>query len=166
MHKKPIVLIGPMGVGKTTLGKKLARRLELPFLDTDQILVNKHGPISEIFQQLGEPEFRKLEELAVAEALKDLTVVSTGGGAVLSEVTQQLLSKATVIYLETDGRHINSRLGKGNRPLLKNGFEDWKRIYDERRPIYEKLANITVNTSRQGLKASIDEICERLTANE
>jgi shikimate kinase len=166
MPSKPIVLIGPMGVGKTTIGKKLAKRLELPFIDTDQVLIGKYGPISQIFEEHGEDHFRKLEEIEVAESLGARGVISTGGGAVLSPETQKRLRKAIVIYLETDGRHIGSRLSKGNRPLLKNGFEDWKKIYAERRPIYEKLADITINTSKQGLRATLDEICERLDRDE
>lgn len=162
MPNKPIVLIGPMGVGKTTIGKKLAKRLELPFTDTDQSLIGKYGPIRDIFDKHGESYFRKLEEQEVADSLKDTAVISTGGGAILSTETQNRLAKAIVIYLETDGRHISSRLSKGNRPLLRNGFEDWKRIYAERKPIYEKLADITITTSNRGLRATLDEICERL----
>lgn len=162
MQDKPVVLIGPMGVGKTTIGKKLAKRLELPFIDTDQSIISKHGDISEIFNLRGEQFFREIEESEVASALTKPAVVSTGGGAVLSIRTQTNLKSAIVIYLETDGKHIISRLSKGNRPLLQNGLEDWQRIYESRRALYENLADITINTSKQGLRSIVDEICGKL----
>jgi len=160
-----VVLIGPMGVGKTTVGKKLARVLKRPFLDTDSLVVAKHGEISEIFKNSGEPVFRSFEEQAVAEAIAAPAVVATGGGAVLSEATRALLTeKAVVIYLSTDGRHIKARLVGGKRPLVQNGFDDWIRIYEERKPIYEAAANFTVNTSGKTLAAIIADIREKLGA--
>ena len=155
-----------MGVGKTTIGKKLARALKLPFIDTDALIVAEHGPIPEIFAQRGESEFRRLEEEAVNAALAEPAVVATGGGAVLSELTRSRLGKATVVYLSTDGRHMASRLANGNRPLLQNGIEDWRRIYDERKPIYEQVADLTVNTSNQSMASALDEIKTRLEAND
>lgn len=163
MQRKTIVLIGPMGVGKTTIGKKLARRLETIFVDTDQLITStyKQSP-AEIIQTDGEQVFRLREEAILAEALKHQAVISTGGGAVLSGNSQRALQEHTVIYLATDGRHMRSRLLGGNRPLLKNGFEDWKRIYEERKPLYENLADIEIDTSNKPLSALVNEICERL----
>ncbi|WP_138315508.1 shikimate kinase [Rhodoluna limnophila] len=161
-----IVLIGPMGVGKTTVGRKLAKILELPFTDTDNLITDEHGSISEIFESRGESAFREIEEIAVKKALSQPGIVATGGGAVLSERNQAELGKATVIYLSTDGKHMGSRLRNGNRPLLKNGLSDWRRIYDSRRSTYEKLADIEVNTSGQPLAATIAEIREKLDIND
>ena len=157
-----VVLIGPMGVGKTTVGKKLAKALKRPFVDTDAIVVAKHGEISEIFAKLGEPAFREFEEDAMVVALGRPAVVATGGGAVLSELTRTRLQQAIVVYLSTDGRHIKSRLIGGKRPLVKNGFDDWTRIYEERKPVYEAVADITINTSGQALSATVTEIKEKL----
>ena len=157
-----VVLVGPMGVGKTTVGKKLAKALKVPFIDTDAVVVAEHGEISHIFETQGEPAFRALEEAAVAAAITEPAVVATGGGVVLSEVTRERLKAATVVYLSTDGRHIKSRLTGGKRPLLKNGFDDWTRIYDERKPIYESVADITINTSGQSLAATLAAIKEQL----
>lgn len=158
-----IVLVGPMGVGKTTVGKKLARQLKLPFIDTDAVIVAEHGEISKIFETQGEPVFRRYEEDAMAHAISAPAVVATGGGAVLSELTRERLAEqATVVYLSTDGRHIKSRLVGGKRPLVKNGFEDWTRIYEERKPIYAAVADHTVNTSGQSLSATIGEIKQKL----
>ncbi len=164
---QPLVLVGPMGVGKTTIGKKLARALQLDFIDTDAALVAQLGSISEIFEQHGEPKFRELEEQAVAEALKKVAVIATGGGAVMSPTTQMALkSQATVCYLSTDGRHMASRLSNGNRPLLTNGIDGWKDIYEQRRSTYEGVANFEIDTSSKPLAAIVQEIKSQLGINE
>ena len=157
-----VVLIGPMGVGKTTIGRKLAKALKVPFIDTDNLITDEHGPIPAIFEERGEPEFRRLEEKAMDRAIRETAVVATGGGAVLSELTRKRLRDVTVVYLSTDGKHIASRLQHGSRPLLQNGVEDWRRIYQERKPIYQSVADFEVNTSGQPISASIKEIIEKL----
>lgn len=162
MVTRPVVLIGPMGVGKTTIGKKLARKLEIPFVDTDQLVSKQHGPIQKIFETEGEPAFRGYEEVAVAQALQAIQVVATGGGSVLSGVNQRSMQSAIVIYLSTNGLHMKSRLAKGDRPLLQNGISDWKRIYDERKPLYERLCDIEVDCSAASLSATIATICVKL----
>jgi shikimate kinase len=162
MLQRPIVLIGPMGVGKTTIGKKLGRRLDLPFVDTDVIVTNAHGEIPEIFEKEGEAAFRNYEEQALREALEVVQVVATGGGAVLNGTNQRMLENATVIYLSTSGLHMKSRLANGNRPLLKNGISDWKEIYESRKPLYERLATFEIDTSAAGLGKTMDAICEKL----
>lgn len=162
MLNRPVVLIGPMGVGKTTIGKKLAKRLEVPFVDTDVLITNAHGEIPEIFENQGEAIFRTYEEKALKDALTANQVVATGGGAVLSGVNQRALETATVIYLSTNGLHMRARLSNGNRPLLKNGMTDWKEIYESRKPLYERLATFEIDTSAAGLGKIIDTICEKL----
>ena len=157
-----IVLIGPMGVGKTTIGRKLAKALKLQFIDTDNLITDEHGPIPAIFEERGEPVFRRLEETALEMAIRSNAVVATGGGAVISELTRKRLKAVTVIYLSTDGKHIASRLKNGNRPLIQNGVEDWRRIYDERKPLYLETADFEINTSGQPINASIKDIIERL----
>jgi shikimate kinase len=157
-----IVLIGPMGVGKTTVGRKLAKSLKLPFQDTDAIIVRDHGPIPAIFETLGESAFRKYEESAIQEAISVSGVVATGGGAVLSDLNRKNLRAATVVYLSTNGRHIASRLRGGTRPLVTSGVDDWKRIYQERKPTYESIADLQIDTSGQSLAATVAEIRKRL----
>ena len=157
-----IVLVGPMGVGKSTVGKKLARTLGVPFTDTDVMISKAHGNIDQIFAEQGEDKFREYELEALQSACAEPGVVATGGGAVLSHTAQAILDSVTVVYLATDGRHIASRLTPGNRPLLKNGMEDWKRIYDMRKSIYESVADVEINTSAQSLSATIAEIRSRL----
>lgn len=157
-----IVLIGPMGVGKTTIGRKLAKALKLPFIDTDNLISDEHGPIPAIFEERGEPTFRRLEEEALEKAIRERAVVATGGGAVISALTRKRLKEVTVVYLSTDGKHIASRLKNGNRPLIQNGVEDWRRIYAERKPLYVETADFEINTSGQPISASIQDIIEKL----
>jgi len=151
-----------MGVGKTTIGRKLAKALKLPFIDSDNLIVEEHGPIPAIFEELGESEFRRLEENALAKAIGQPAVVATGGGAVLSALTRERLKAVTVLYLSTDGKHIASRLKNGNRPLIQNGVEDWRRIYAERKPLYLATADFEINTSGQPINSSIQEIIMKL----
>ena len=162
MPALPVVLIGPMGVGKTTIGKKLAKRLSLEFVDTDALVVQKHGEIPAIFEAQGETVFRGFEEEALREAMSKVRVIATGGGAVLSGNNQRLLENAIVIYLSTNGLYMKSRLENGKRPLLKNGIADWKEIYEARKPLYERLATFEIDTSAAGLGKTLDDICEKL----
>jgi shikimate kinase len=157
-----IVLIGPMGVGKTTVGKKLARAMKVAFSDTDNLITQEHGSIAEYFANHGEDAFRQVEHTALKHALANPGVVATGGGAVLLQESRDLLKDATVVYLATDGKHMASRLKNGSRPLLKNGIEDWKRIYEARKAFYEATADVMIDTSGHPLAQTISEIRERL----
>lgn len=162
MPEKAIVLVGPMGVGKTTIGKKLAKTLSIQFTDTDQRIVEAHGPIDSFFEQHGEPAFRVIEEGALREALLQPGVVATGGGVVTSEASRKLLTEHTVVYLSTDGKHMASRLRKSTRPLLKNGLDDWTRIYNQRRALYEEVSTHHIDASGSSLADIVQQIRERL----
>lgn len=153
-----LVLVGPMGVGKTTIGKKLAKAMDRQFIDTDAVITSTHGSIPEIFDRSGEAYFRGLEEDVVIQHLPENIVLATGGGAVLSETTRAALASAFVVYLATDGRHMASRLQGGDRPLLKNGLTDWRRIYESRKHLYEQVADLTVDTSAKPLAQILLEI--------
>jgi len=155
-----LVLVGPMGVGKTTIGKKLAKQLGKPFLDTDKEIVKQHGSISKIFEKSGEQHFRALETEFLLSALASDSIVATGGGVVTQERNRDALRDSFVIYLSTNGRHIASRLLAGRRPLLKNGISDWKRIYEERKPLYEQIATVEIETSSKTLNSVVSEIVE------
>ena len=157
---KALVLIGPMGVGKTTIGKKLAKQLGKPFLDTDKEIVKQHGAIAKIFEKSGEQHFRTLESEFLLEALSSDSVVATGGGVVTQERNREALKGSFVVYLSTNGRHMASRLLAGRRPLLKNGIADWKRIYEERKPLYEQVATVEIETSSKALNSVVSEIVE------
>jgi shikimate kinase len=155
-----VVLVGPMGVGKTTIGKKLAKQLGRDFLDTDKEIVRDHGPIHKLFEKFGEQHFREIETEYLLRALSSSGVVATGGGVVTKEANRAALKGAFVVYLSTNGKHMSSRLLAGRRPLLKNGFADWKRIYEERKPLYEKVATVEVSTSSKSLSNIVSEIAE------
>lgn len=164
---KPLVLVGPMGVGKTTIGKKLAKALDLEFLDTDAMIVARHGAIAEIFANLGEAKFREFEVEAVSQALEKVAVIATGGGAPISETNRTVLGqKAVVCYLSTDGRHMSSRLSGGGRPLITDGLDSWRKIYAERKHSYESIANFEVDTSNKPLAVIVQEIKIQLGINE
>src|SRR5690606_37079505 len=121
---------------------------EVPFTDTDKVIVATHGPIADIFDEHGEPHFRALERDVVREALTGGGIVSLGGGAVLAAETQRLLAELPVVYLQVDADAVTARLADGKRPLVRGGIEDWQRIYDARRATYESLASVTFDTSR------------------
>lgn len=138
-----------MAAGKTKVGKRVARLLGVGFLDTDQVIVARHGAIADIFRDQGEPAFRALERDIVAEALHTDGIVSLGGGAVLDPATRALLEDETVVFLHAPAYVIAGRLAveAGKRPLVAaGGIADWERIFAERRPIYEALADRTVDT--------------------
>lgn len=156
----PLVLIGPMGAGKTKIGRRVARSLSVPFIDTDKRIVADHGPITEIFASHGEPEFRRLERIAVADALKEPAVVSLGGGAVIDPDTQRDLDGLTVVLLTVTAEAVAARIRTDKRPLLKDGTGDWQRIYEDRRPTYERLATITFDTSREPIENIADRIAD------
>lgn len=161
----PLVFIGPMASGKTKIGKRVARALDMPFIDTDKRIVAAYGPISEIFAREGEDYFRVLEREAVVEALATESVVSLGGGAVLHPGTQADLAECTVVYLYTDAAAVKSRIRGPKRPLLGNGISDWQRIYDQRRPTYEALASIRFDTSTRPVERIAADVAEWVTTN-
>ena len=160
MSVPPVVLIGPMGAGKTRVGKRVARILGVGFTDTDKAIVAEHGPIAELFAQHGEPYFRELERAAVRAALTTDHVVSLGGGAVLDPQTQNDLLAQRVAFLTVSARAVEGRLGEGKRPLIGGGVNDWQRIFDERRDIYEGLSDLTIDTSHRPYDAVAEEVAE------
>ncbi|MFS0893765.1 shikimate kinase [Microbacterium sp. 179-I 3D3 NHS] len=155
-----LVLVGPMAAGKTSVGRRVARRLRVPFIDTDKRIVAQHGPIPEIFAEQGEPRFRELERAAVATALADGGVVSLGGGAVTDSGTRELLRQHPVVFLTVSAEAVADRIRGGNRPLLKgeDPLERWTRILEERRGWYEEVAAVTFDTSRRPMQRIADEI--------
>ena len=165
---KSIILIGPPGSGKSTIGRALSRKLNLSFTDTDDLIEKQTGiSISQIFIDKGEPWFRDLErEVLQAELARINGVLSLGGGAPLSENAQEMLRKvdAAVIYLNVSLATAAPRVGfNRDRPLLLNNPRGaWQEMMDKRRPIYESLATNVVKVDERAPKDIVDEIV-RLT---
>jgi shikimate kinase len=145
-----VVLVGVMGAGKSTVGGHLAEALGVTFRDTDDDIVATAGkPISDIFVDDGEDHFRALERAAVATALSDFGgVLALGGGAILADETRKALGGHRVVYLEVGLAEAVRRVGLGaGRPLLAiNPRATLKHLLDLRRPLYEEVATIVVNT--------------------
>ncbi|MFT4124141.1 MAG: shikimate kinase [Microbacteriaceae bacterium] len=147
-----------MGAGKSRIGKRVARLLAVPFLDTDRAVAAAHGPIPELFSRLGEPGFRALERTAVHEALGRRAVVSLGGGAVLDADTRAELAALPVVLLTVSEEAVASRLASSGRPLLTDGLASWRAIAEQRRPLYRALAEHTVDTSRRPIETIAREL--------
>lgn len=159
---RPIVMIGFMAAGKTAVGQEYAARHGLEFIDTDHLVIERHGSIADIFATRGETAFRDLEARTVAEVLDGVgaRVVSLGGGAVLNPRTQAILGNATVVFLDTDLETVLPRIG-GNtgRPLLAgDAAERWTELAVVRRPIYENLADVVLDARG----ATINELADQL----
>jgi len=163
---RTVAVIGPMGAGKSSIGRKLAKRLGVPFVDTDQRIVAQHGSIAELFAERGEPAFRAIERAVVADALAGGGVVALGGGAVLDPATRDDLAACTVVLLTVDEAAVAARLANGTRPLLVDGLASWRRIADERAATYAALADVVVDTSRRPMAHLVDELAERLASEE
>jgi len=165
---KSIILIGPPGSGKSTLGKALSRKLNLPFTDTDDLIELRTGTsISQIFIDKGESWFRDLEKEILKEELAKLDgVLSLGGGAPLSDSAQEMLREidGAIIYLDVSLATAAPRVGfNRDRPLLLNNPRGaWQELMDKRRPIYEALATHIVKVDERAPKDIVDEIV-RLT---
>ncbi|MBT2435234.1 shikimate kinase [Streptomyces sp. ISL-22] len=145
-----VVLVGPMGVGKSTVGQLLAERLGVGYRDTDDDIVAAQGrTIAEIFVDEGEPAFRAIEKQAVHRALAEHDgVLALGGGAVLDADTRALLAGQRVLYLSMDVEEAVRRTGlNAARPLLAvNPRKQWRELMEARRHLYEEVATAVVAT--------------------
>ncbi|AYG84052.1 Shikimate kinase [Streptomyces hundungensis] len=148
-----VVLVGPMGSGKSTVGALLAERLGAPYRDTDADIVAADGrPISDIFIEDGEPHFRALERDAVRRALAEHPgVLALGGGAILDADTRALLAPHPVVYLSMDVEEAVRRVGLNTaRPLLAvNPRRQWRELMDARRHLYTEVARVVVATDER-----------------
>lgn len=161
-----VVLIGPMGSGKSTVGAALARRLHRPHVDSDHFFVARHGPIPAYFSQHGEKAFRAEEEKIVAELLDSPrpSVISLGGGSVLSASTRELLREQLVVLLDLAEDQAARRLGDGStRPILgAHPVQAWKRIYAEREQIYRDCADIVMSPDDDHIDVRVENIVRAL----
>jgi shikimate kinase len=159
-----LVLIGPMGAGKTTVGREIAKELNCDFADTDELIEADQGKsVSEIFVEDGEPHFRLVEESVVIDALIEQSgILSLGGGAVMNDEVQKSLksSSAKKIFLDISLAAVSPRVGFDNaRPLLMvNPRQKWSELMNHRRPTYESLADLSIDVSDK----SVSEICSEI----
>jgi shikimate kinase len=155
-----VVLIGPMGAGKTSIGRKLSRALGTTFFDTDIAIVREHGPIAEIFATHGEGRFRDLERAAVVEGLERGGIVALGGGAILDARTRADLAAHRVILLTVDPRTVSGRIHDSTRPLLQgdDALGRWKDVLAERRALYEETADVSFDTSSGHIQLIVERI--------
>ena len=162
---KHIYLIGYMGTGKTSVGKLLSERLNLPLLEMDEILSERFGmTINEIFDAFGEAAFRSAESDLLLEisTLENPSVVSCGGGVVLNDKNQEILRESGItVLLQAKPQEIYNRLKNNNdRPLISgsNKLEKISKIYEERLPIYEEAAEIIIDTDNKTPEEIVDEL--------
>ena len=172
--KKTVALVGMMGAGKTSIGKRLAQRLEAPFADADhEIEAAADMTVADIFAKYGEPEFRRLERSVIARLLHDKPLVlATGGGAYMSDVTRSAMKEAAfTIWLKAPIDILLGRVRKRqehdqSRPLLNNG--DMRatlvKLSSEREPVYA-LADMILESGDEPHAVLVDKIIAALTAH-
>lgn len=161
-----VILIGPMGSGKTTIGQLLAAQWNIPFRDTDHVIEEMSGKsVSDIFLEDGEDEFRILEKKVLRqELLSDETVLALGGGAPISIDAQSALRAiaSPVIYLDISLATVAPRIGfNRDRPLLlHNPRGQWQTLMEARRPIYEAIADTIIDVNDKSESEIVSQILE------
>jgi len=167
-EKTNIILIGPMGSGKSAVGRQLARALQLEFVDSDTEIESRTGvDITYIFEKEGEAGFRERERDVIADLVKrEQIVLATGGGAVLDEENRERLSAVgTIVYLRTTiAQQLDRTRSSRNRPLLADGDPETvlTELMTTRAPIYEGLADLIIETGGRRVSAVVNEICAKL----
>ena len=163
-----LILIGPMGAGKSTIGRLLAAELSRPFYDSDHEIQSRCGAdIPWIFDVEGESGFRDRESAMISELVDyDKVVIATGGGAVLREENRQRIREgATVIYLFTTVEQQLKRTAKDrNRPLLQRGDREQllRDMFALRDPLYRATADLVIRTDRRGPRSVVNDIVRRV----
>ncbi|MBP3901862.1 MAG: shikimate kinase [Blautia sp.] len=167
-----IAIIGFMGSGKTRVGKRLAQELGIPFVDVDKAITKKMKlTVKEIFQRFGEPFYRALETMEIKGLLEDeeRKVVSLGAGLPLQEQNQKLIPQlGTVIYIKGSEATLLKRLEGTNNPLLEgeNPEEKVKKLLKQRDPVYQKFADIIVETGIMPFEDFVKQILAEIEAYE
>lgn len=168
-HPRNIFLVGPMGAGKSAVGRQLARSLHLAFVDSDDEIESRTGvDISFIFDKEGEPGFRKREAAAIDDLTqRDGVVLATGGGAVVdADSRSKLGGRGYVVYLYTSVEQQYARTRKGReRPLLEGGdrLEILEALMATRDPLYREIADLVVDTDGRKVHSVVKEIVEHVS---
>ncbi|AJT68363.3 Shikimate kinase [Streptomyces lydicus] len=166
MTSPAVVLVGPPGAGKSTVGALLAERLGMRYRDTDADIVATAGkPIAEIFVDDGEPHFRELEREAVRAALDGHPgVLSLGGGAIMDDGTRKLLAGLPVVFLDVQLADAVKRVGlDAPRPLLAvNPRKQWRELMERRRPLYTEVARAVIDTGERTPEDVVEAILDAL----
>mgnify|MGYP003385718806 CR=1 FL=1 len=162
-----ISLVGLPGSGKSTVGRQLARRLQLHFSDSDQVIEQRIGcPIREYFEREGETSFRDIEEQVLDELTQQSGVLSTGGGAVLRDANRQRLhARGKVVYLKSTPEELMRRLRHDTqRPLLQVGdpLQRLRELYAVRDPLYRETAHFVIDTGRPSVATLVNMIVMQL----
>lgn len=169
MLEKMIILIGMPGCGKSTIGRILAQELDVPFVDTDELIAKAEGmPLSKIQQEKGREYFLAAEENALFSLDDSPKVVATGGSAVLCRHGMMYLSSiATIIYLETDMNMLVRRMGDPKkRGVVLAPNQTIMGVYRERRPLYQQYADIRIRTYHTRPKAVAQRVIAVLTGED
>lgn len=157
-----VVLVGPPGAGKSTIGRRLASALNLPFVDSDSLIEQGEGvACGELFAELGEPGFREVEAGYVARALATGGVVSLGGGAVLTESTRTLLQRHPVVWIDVTAEEgIRRTAGDTSRPVLKadDPAAHYRNLLTTREPFYREVADHRVRTDSRPPQRVVAEV--------
>ncbi|GMR00016.1 MAG: shikimate kinase [Zetaproteobacteria bacterium] len=167
-----LILIGLMGSGKSSIGRRLAAHLNLPLIDLDKTIVTRTGlSIPEIFAQQGEAEFRKLETEALREAVAHHAVIATGGGIILSKENRALLKEnaAPVVWLKASPEFLANRIeGDTNRPLIASGdtLRKLQELSDARDPFYEECADFCLLRGAMDKQQAMEAIVRFLTKHK
>ncbi|HUP28557.1 MAG TPA: shikimate kinase AroL [Usitatibacter sp.] len=168
MARGNIFLVGMMGAGKTTLGRALAQRLRMRFVDTDKVLVDRTGvPVATIFEIEGEAGFRRRETAILGEfATGEECVVATGGGAVIAEENRRIMREhGTVVYLRARVESLWERTRHDTtRPLLatSNPRATLAQLLEERDPLYRDAAHVIVDTGSQSASTVVNRVVAAL----
>ncbi len=163
-----IFIVGPMGAGKTTIGKQLAKNLGWEFLDSDHEIVARTGvQIPIIFDVEGEAGFRKREKNMIDELTqRHQLVLATGGGAVLDEDNRHVLSqRGVVVYLRASAEQLYKRTARDrNRPLLQteDPMTKIKELLQQRDPLYREVADIVMETGEENIRAVVKQLMDQL----
>jgi len=172
MRTQNIFLVGPMGAGKSTIGRQLAESLSYEFRDSDHEIQRRTGvDIPTIFEYEGEEGFRERESQAIEDLIaEDRIVLATGGGAVMRpENRQALAARGMVIYLHCSPDQQHARTVRDrNRPLLDTDdpLQRLRDLMEEREPLYRQVADMVVSTEKRGTVSVVKEILRRLESEE